>query len=104
MHRGRFSIGDPVIYRKFKHSSTPGPRAKGVDPAPRGEDYTYSIDKFWVVAELREENHVLLETRRGKQHVVASTDPNLRHARWWEKLIYRDRFPKPVGSATSTRA
>lgn len=100
MQRGRFSPGDPVIYRKFKYSSTPGPRAKDVDPAPRGEDYTYSIDKFWVVVELCSENRVLLETRRGKQHVVELTDPNLRHARWWEKIFYRDRFPKPAGSET----
>lgn len=102
MQRGRFSPGDPVIYRKFKHSSTPGPRAKCVDPAPRGEDYAYSIDKFWVVVELRAENCVLLETRRGKQHVVESTDPNLRHARWWEKLLYRERFPKPANPETSS--
>jgi hypothetical protein len=101
MQRGQFTPGDPVIYRKFKHSSNPGPRARCVDPAPHGEDYAYSVDKYWVVVELHTEDRVLLETRSGKRHVVESTDPNLRHARWWERLIYRERFPKPAGSETS---
>jgi len=104
MERGRFSPGDPVVYRKFKHSSIPGPRARGVDPAPRGEEYTYSVDKFWVVVEMRNENSVLLATRRGKQHVVECSDPNLRHARWWEKLIYRDGFPVPAPASSETAA
>jgi hypothetical protein len=51
---------------------------------------------------MRSENSVLLATRRGKQHVVECSDPNLRHARWWEKLIYRDRFPVPAPAPASS--
>lgn len=104
MQRSRFSPGDLVVYRKFKHSSIPGPRAKDVDPAPRGEEYTYSVDKFWIVAELQSDDSVLLATRRGKQHVVECSDPNLRHARWWEKLVYRGRFPAPESPDASTNS
>lgn len=89
----RYSPGDQVVYRKFKHSVAPGPRARYVDPAPHGEEYTYSVDKFWIVVEIQPDDHVLLETRRGKQHVVECSDMNLRHAHWWEKLLYRGRFP-----------
>ncbi len=96
MQHSRFSAGDPVIYRKSKHSTTPGPRARCVDPARHGEEYTYIVDKFWVVVEVRSDKCLLLATRRGKQHIVECTDPNLRHARWWEKLLYRERFPKPT--------
>ncbi len=91
--RNQFSPGDQVVYRKLKHSVAPGPRARDVDPAPHGEEYSYRVDKFWIVVETQADNHVLLETRRGKQHGVDCTDPNLRHAHWWERLLYRGRFP-----------
>lgn len=88
-----FRVGDPVIYVVTKNSNHPGPRAKRLYPAPAGETYTYQVDKFWTVAELRPDGHVLLITRRGKQHDVATLDPCLRPARWWERWLYRDRFP-----------
>lgn len=94
MGKRRFSPGDAVVYRKCKHSSTPGPRARSIDPVPRGEEYTYTVDKFWMVVEASPDGSVVLETRRGKKHTVQSTDDNLRHARWWERLVYRGRFPE----------
>ncbi len=102
--RDRFSPGDRVVYRKFKHSAAPGPRARFVDPAPRGEEYSYSVDKFWIVVEQKDEDHLLLATRRGKQHVVESSDPNLRRANWWERLFYRDRFPESQVSELSAES
>ena len=89
----KYRAGDPVIYRKRKHSTSPGPRAQDVDPAPHGEEYTYCVDKFWVVRERLENGSLLLATRRGKEHVVSPDDPNLRHPHWWERWLYRDRFP-----------
>lgn len=83
---------DWVVYRKQKHSTSPGPRAKEVSAAPRGETYSYVVDKFWVVQEQLEDGRLLLTTRRGKEHTVSPDDPNLRHARWWERWLYRRRF------------
>lgn len=94
MRRRQYLPGDTVIYRKFKHSAAPGPRARGIEPEPHGEQYDYSVDKFWVVVETRDDS-VLLATRRGKRNVVEVHDENLRHARWWEKVLYRQRFPSP---------
>jgi hypothetical protein len=88
-----FRPGDWVIYRKFKHSASPGPRAREINPERHGEEYTYCVDKFWGVV-LAEGGWVVLVTRRGKQHTVMADDPNLRPARWWERLVYRDRFPR----------
>jgi hypothetical protein len=92
MARNDFRPGDPVIYRKVKRSEQPGPRAKNVHPAPKGEEYLYEVDKFWVVAETRG-NDVVLVTRRGKQHVVECTNPALRRPNWLQRWVYRDRFP-----------
>ena len=89
-----YAVGDPVIYRLDKVSPRPGPRAIGVDPAPKGEFYSYQVDKFWVVAEIRDDGKLLLKTRRGKQHVVDRHDRRLRRPRWWERLLYRHRFPR----------
>lgn len=88
-----FKPGDPVIYRKSKFSNHPGPRAKNIDPAPQGEIYSYVVDKFWTVVGITDDQKLLIRTRRGKEHVVHPGDPNLRHARWWEKLFWGHRFP-----------
>lgn len=99
MGKARYQPGDPVIYRMPKHSTRPGPRAIHVDPAPRGEMYTYEVDKFWVVAEVQHEGkQLLLRTRRGKEHVVDCDDPHLRRPGWIEWFMYRRRFPALNGA------
>jgi hypothetical protein len=84
--------GDWVIYRKQKHSASPGPRAKDVAAAPRGETYSYVVDKHWVVKQRLDDERVLLVTRTGKEHEVAVTDPNLSSVGWWQRIFYRERF------------
>jgi hypothetical protein len=92
MIANQYRPGDWVIFRKRKHSASPGPRAREITPEPNGEEYSYCVDKFWGVAGT-DKGRVILVTRRGKQHIVHSDDPNLRPARWWERILYRDRFP-----------
>lgn len=89
-----FHIGDPVVFRMTKVSTEPGPRAHDVHPSPSGETYAYLVDKYWTVAEICDDGSALLVTRRGKQHRIALDDIRLRPARWWEKLFYRNRFPR----------
>jgi hypothetical protein len=84
--------GDHVIYRKTKHSERPGPRAINVHPTPKGEQYVYEVDKFWVVSQVRDDSIVLV-TRRGKQHVVDRRNPALRRPNLIERWLYKDRFP-----------
>ena len=88
-----YHSGDAVIFQMPKVSSRPGPRAKDIDPEPRGEHYTYVVEKFWVVTEVREDNTVCLRTRRGKEHILPVNDPRLRPARWWERILFGSRFP-----------
>ena len=88
-----FAAGDPVIYRREKHSSRPGPRARNIDPAPLGEYYSYEVDKFWMVKEVQPGGVLVLITRRGKTHLVPPDDPRLRRPHWWERLLYNNRFP-----------
>ncbi|MCA9057064.1 MAG: hypothetical protein KDA85_01135 [Planctomycetaceae bacterium] len=88
-----FQIGDWVVYRKTKFSNHPGPRAHNLYAARNGDQYTYTVDKFWVVAAINEDGMLLLQTRRGKQHTVRPNDPLLRHPTWLERWRYRTRFP-----------
>ena len=62
----------------------------------------YEVDKFWVVAESRP-GEVLLITRRGKQHVVERGNPALRRPNWLRRRLYRDRFPKLEECLTAAR-
>lgn len=84
--------GDWVVYRKAKYSEHPGPRAQNVSPAQAGEKYAYTVDKFWVVSKVLENGRLVLQTRRGKEHIVDADDRDLHRARWWERLFYRNRF------------
>jgi hypothetical protein len=87
-----FQTGDWVVYRKTKHSPLPGPRADNVMPAQHGDDYTYTVDKYWVVEGVNNDGTLRLRTRRGKRHSIRTSDPSLRKARWWERFLYRSRF------------
>ncbi len=84
--------GDRVIYRKPKRSTNPGPRARFVTPSRCGEDYTYFVNKFWLVVHASG-NQVVVQTRRGKRHVLEASSRNLRRARIWDVVFNRQRFP-----------
>lgn len=86
--------GDRVIYTATKHSAHPGPRAEAVHPEQHGEGYWYDVKKYWLVVQVQPDGALVVITRRGKERSLAATDPRLRHARWWESLLFRDRFPR----------
>jgi hypothetical protein len=88
-----FQSGERVVFCVTKHSARPGPRAHNVDPEPLGEAYSYQVDKYWVVDEAHADGTLVVRTRRGKRHIVSADNPNLRHAHWWERLFFSDRFP-----------
>jgi hypothetical protein len=89
---GSFSANDWVVYTREKHSLSPGKRAKNISPSPHGEMYSYEVDKYWVVRQVKDDL-IILETRRGKQRSVPLGDSRLRKARLWEKLFFASRFP-----------
>jgi len=91
--RARFRPGDVVVYRKQKISVHPGPYARDIQPAPHGDSYSYSVEKFWRVVAVQHENALTVRTRKGKQHTIAANDPSLRLASWWERLLLWHRFP-----------
>jgi hypothetical protein len=81
-----------VVFRKPKRSTSPGPRAQHVAPAPHGEEYAYEVTKYWVVEDVRSD-HLVVRTRRGKRHEIPVSDHRLRRAHWWERWMLRSRFP-----------
>jgi hypothetical protein len=52
------------------------------------------VDKFWVVEAVHDDGTLVVRTRRGKAHQLRITDPNLRHATWWEAWRYGASFPQ----------
>ncbi len=92
-----YKRGCPVVYRINKRTPRPGPRARDVTPEPLGEHYSYVVDKYWAVADVRDDGTLVCITRRGKEHVVAAGDPRLREASWLERWLYRQRFPQIGG-------
>lgn len=87
-----YRTGDWIIYRKSKRSQNPGPRAEQIQPAGGGEGYSYVVEKYWVVKEVQPGNQLLLQTRRGKTHLLSATDPTIRKANWWQRFRHRRRF------------
>jgi hypothetical protein len=90
---GGFQPGDVVVYRKQKISVRPGLNARDIQPAPHGDTYSYSVDKFWRVVSVLHDDTLLVLTRLGKQRTVRANDSALRRARLWERLLLWHRFP-----------
>lgn len=89
----KVGVGDRIVYRKTKSSPTPGARARYITASDKGENYTYLVDKYWVVADVLEDGRLVAKTRRGKLNFVRPNDPNMRKAGVIESLIHRDLFP-----------
>lgn len=90
--RQSWKPGDWAVYRKSKRSVSPGRRAESVFASPKGESYTYVVDKFWVVEEILPGNRLRLKTARGKVHEIDADDPSLRRPSVFQRLFRRDRF------------
>lgn len=101
MFQREFKPGDFVVYKKTKHSRQPGPRAENIRPERRGDDYTYQVDKYWVVSDVQPDGSVVLKTRQGKENVRDARDPMLRPARWWERMLLAGRFQNRRMTMTS---
>jgi hypothetical protein len=52
------------------------------------------VEKFWRVVAIHADHTLVVRTRRGKQHAIRASDPNLRRAHWWERLLFWHRFPR----------
>jgi hypothetical protein len=89
-----FAAGDRVVYRKTKVSTRPGPRARDVHAAEHGDDYSYNVDKYWIVTGEVDDDTIEVMTRRGKIYRVPVDDPNLRKANTLEEIFRSSRFPK----------
>jgi hypothetical protein len=88
-----FQPGDFLVYRKTKVSPRPGPRARNVQPSENGDDYYYEVEKYWRLADVREDGHLVAVTRTGKRVELSREDEKLRKARLLERVVYRSRFP-----------
>ena len=99
--RNQWNPGDWVVYRKSKRSTSPGPRAAHVNASPKGESYTYVVDKFWVVESVLPGDRVRLVTAKGKAHILAADDHSLRHPSLLQKFVWRQRFREAEGSLRS---
>lgn len=101
MTKTAFKRGDWIIYRKTKYSAHPGPRALNVAPTPKGDNYVYNVDKFWIVVEALPDETIRAVTRRQKEVTCKISDPNLRRANWFERLWHRQRFEEIAASLQS---
>ncbi len=90
--RANWKPGDWAVYRKTKRSVSPGRRASQVVASPKGEQYAYVVDKFWVVESVLPDDRLVVLTARGKKHVLESDDPNLRRPGFLQRILWRERF------------
>ena len=91
--RGKFHAGAPIVYRMVETSTCPGPEARDIHPAERGELYYYLINKYWRVEEVRQDGWIVALTPLMEHHYLRRDDPNLRKANLLERLRYAARFP-----------
>jgi len=89
-----FAPGDHVVYVKPKYSTHPGERAERIEPAGKGDGYTYIVRKPWTVVRMIGDEKVEVVTNGGKHHVLNVDDPQLHRAGVIESLIFRLRWQK----------
>jgi hypothetical protein len=94
MLRQTYAKGDWVVYCKTKCTRLPGRRARDIRAAANGDNYSYSVDKFWIVADVFPDGKLLLQTRRGKKHIVDVYDMKLRRATLWDRVRNRAHFKR----------
>ena len=88
----KLKVGDFIIFRKWKSSTHPSPRAKDIHPTQYGDTYYYGIDKYWKVVEVLDDHTIVIQTRRGKKHRIETNDVRLRKARFLDRLLHGNRF------------
>lgn len=93
--RNPFKTGDLVVYRKPKISTRPSPKAEDIHPAAHGDDYIYSVEKYWIVTRVVDEATIEVKTRTGKIHQLRADDRLLRRATLLERWLKKSRFPSP---------
>lgn len=92
-------VGQRVVFAKDKYGEMPGERAQQISASPKGDAYSYIVEKYWVVDEVMDGGVLLLRTRKGKLHHIHQEDPGLRLPTLWERLFLAGRFPdaNPAG-------
>ena len=91
--RGKLHPGVPIVYRMVETSTRPGPEARDIHPAERGDLYYYLITKYWRVEEVLQDGWIVAITPLMEHHYLRQDDPNLRTANLLERLRYGARFP-----------
>ena len=94
-----YKPGDPVVFIRTKRKTHPGRRACEVRPAANGDDYCYFVKKFWVVTDVLSDGRLLLQTPRGKRHLVDADDPGLSHASLLQRFLHRHQFSQSQAAA-----
>jgi hypothetical protein len=93
--RRRLQPGVPIVYRMAESSThPPGPEARDVHPAERGDFYYYLIKKYWRVEQVLADGRIVAVTPLMEHHVLRRDDPNLRKANLIEQLRHGARFPR----------
>ena len=104
MNEQTYQPGDWVVYQKSKVSPHPGPRAHDIHPTRRGDDYSYVVDKYWIVDQVLENGEIILRTPGGKSHQLVVSDPDLRPATFLERWLRRDRFVEAEKKSTESKS
>lgn len=92
MEGRRFQAGEIIVYCKPKYSTHPGRRARSVWANRKGDSYAYCVFKFWIVRKVLESGQLLVQTRRGKTHLIDPSDPNLRRPTLLQRIQFRSNF------------
>ena len=90
----KYKVGDFIVFKKWKASTNPSPRAKDTFPSPHGDYYTYRIDKYWKVVDIIDADTIEVETRRGKRHRISVKTENVRKMNFLDKWLMRRQMAK----------
>jgi hypothetical protein len=94
----RISINDWILYHDQESSDHPEPGARDISPAPRGDAYSYLIDRLWRVKRVNPDGSIEATGPKGHVHHLDAHDPHIEKAGWLRRRRLRRKLGNPSGN------
>lgn len=86
-----FALNDWIVYSRQETSDHPVRGAHDVNPAERGDSYSYMKDELWQVVRVNPDGSCSAQGPDGTVHHVRARDPHVRKASWLRRRWLRQR-------------
>jgi hypothetical protein len=93
-----YSVNDWILYREQESSDHPEPGAHDISPAPRGDAYSYLVDRLWRVTRVNRDGSLEATGSNGRVHRLPPHDRHIEKVGWLRRRLLGRRLGRPSGN------